>query len=721
MRSRLKRVRLQNVCNIRELDEEFGPGLIGILGPNGSGKSTLLNAAYGCITNDFSWHHAGKSGVPSLGRGTAPSWIEVTLDTDAGDVVITRRLHPDSESEMIFDGKKITSVAGIADQVTRLLGAGPDVIRNFIFVDQWQVFGFLVATATVRSNFFSAICDTQRAEQIWRMAGEMLAQDQKHDRSKELQGELKTLVVQRDNLEKLIATQRQTLLSLDQQLPSEDTVKRAKRAVARAEEAEQASRRLPDLQTSIQSLDAQLAPVRLAATKVTEELSIRQEQRLSLSKTLAEVEQLREQAGAEAIAEQTRRGAEKALSDLESNWESVCLQVEATEHQARENSLTAVETERQTFLASELSRIDRQLQLWALNKPECPTCGHPVGAHLECDGQAYSPADLKKLARQFRSEAAALSKRAADSQAARTLLQTLRPQKERLGKQLAQARADVGELPEVPTDAAQRHQSALQQCQRLREQLRRADEQIPELQQQALQAHRKVETLEAKLQTLENQRNDLLALVDNQVASNVLTRAREQLQLFNTTTEAIAAARAVLDSHELMLTSVTENLETLEEKTKALKPLLGWLARLEDIREVFHRDNLPKRATQTVMQDLLTGINTTLQEFNAPFLATISEVDNQFMARFPQGEVAPKSISGAQKVMLALAIRLSVGFGFLALDEPTAGLDRQNLAGITDTFSRIRERLRNAGGQVIVVTHEAELTRVFDQVIQLGD
>ena len=84
-------------------------------------------------------------------------------------------------------------------------------------------------------------------------------------------------------------------------------------------------------------------------------------------------------------------------------------------------------------------------------------------------------------------------------------------------------------------------------------------------------------------------------------------------------------------------------------------------------------------------------------------------------------------MSGGEKVILALAFRIAVNslfasdLGLLCLDEPTAGLDDDNMQCLEKALARLKDLSSERGLQCIIVTHESErLARLFDNVIRIG-
>lgn len=75
----------------------------------------------------------------------------------------------------------------------------------------------------------------------------------------------------------------------------------------------------------------------------------------------------------------------------------------------------------------------------------------------------------------------------------------------------------------------------------------------------------------------------------------------------------------------------------------------------------------------------------------------------------------PQELSGGELRRLALARALLLGPAVLLADEPTAGLDSENVE-LALTFLR---QAADGGSAVLVVTHEAEAERVADRILTM--
>jgi iron complex transport system ATP-binding protein len=74
------------------------------------------------------------------------------------------------------------------------------------------------------------------------------------------------------------------------------------------------------------------------------------------------------------------------------------------------------------------------------------------------------------------------------------------------------------------------------------------------------------------------------------------------------------------------------------------------------------------------------------------------------------------SLSGGERQMVILARALAQQPRFLLLDEPSSSLDLKHRANLIRTLSRLRE---TRGLSVIMITHDLQLTGVFDRVLAL--
>jgi ABC-type lipoprotein export system ATPase subunit len=83
-----------------------------------------------------------------------------------------------------------------------------------------------------------------------------------------------------------------------------------------------------------------------------------------------------------------------------------------------------------------------------------------------------------------------------------------------------------------------------------------------------------------------------------------------------------------------------------------------------------------------------------------------------------QARLRPAQLTGAEAQRLALAVALANHPRLLLADEPTAELDGASARGLLDDLTRL---LHDLGTAAIVVTHDQQLERHVDRVIQIRD
>lgn len=83
-----------------------------------------------------------------------------------------------------------------------------------------------------------------------------------------------------------------------------------------------------------------------------------------------------------------------------------------------------------------------------------------------------------------------------------------------------------------------------------------------------------------------------------------------------------------------------------------------------------------------------------------------------------QARLNPAQLTGAEAQRLALAVALANEPRLLLADEPTAELDGANAQTLLDDMTRV---LRDLGTAAIMVTHDQQLERHVDRVIQIRD
>ena len=117
--------------------------------------------------------------------------------------------------------------------------------------------------------------------------------------------------------------------------------------------------------------------------------------------------------------------------------------------------------------------------------------------------------------------------------------------------------------------------------------------------------------------------------------------------------------------------------------------------------------------------------NRFLDFFGNPFSVEITR-DFEVIVTRPDGYTCRgRRESGGRKCVLSIVMRFAINqlfakrVGLIALDEPTAYLDEDNLEFVAGLIENIPRIFQEMGTQIIVITHERTLVSAFDHVIDV--
>ena len=179
----------------------------------------------------------------------------------------------------------------------------------------------------------------------------------------------------------------------------------------------------------------------------------------------------------------------------------------------------------------------------------------------------------------------------------------------------------------------------------------------------------------------------------------------------------IKAEKTSLRKSTSLLESLEEKLGN-EEKSKELQEIV------EEVKNLFYWGELPLQVSLANLALIVSELNIALDDFGSPFWVEADDKLN-FVVHFPGAP--PRlagSLSGGQKVILAICFRAAVNkifgndVGMMFLDEPSAGLDADNLASFKRMLERMATSIKN-DFQLFVITHEDSLSSSFTQTLDL--
>jgi len=185
--------------------------------------------------------------------------------------------------------------------------------------------------------------------------------------------------------------------------------------------------------------------------------------------------------------------------------------------------------------------------------------------------------------------------------------------------------------------------------------------------------------------------------------------------------ESLKKNQGDLEELERKIAELEENLGKLSEEFEAIVKFIG---KLNNIKSAFSRDGVQKLLRQKVAPLMSEFARRYIESFNLD-ITDISVNEDFDISIIKEGEeISIKSMSGGEKVAVAIALRLAIAkvlagkISTIIMDEPTTHLDeerRRELVEIMKSFFREGA----AVPQMIVVTHHRELEEIADTVYQV--
>jgi DNA repair exonuclease SbcCD ATPase subunit len=362
----------------------------------------------------------------------------------------------------------------------------------------------------------------------------------------------------------------------------------------------------------------------------------------------------------------------------------------------------------------ELDFLTRVLRTLESGCPRCPTCGTP-GDVLAGQRDIFV-AEKTELSR-------ILSAKEAIRQASEAYRQAVAAdtaQRRRLGATIDQCREQLGRLHDLQVPVTDK--AAMQQQVRDYQLLW---DRATSLQARASDLERRIASQDGMLtrlsQTIQTTAEELAGY---RVTADEAAAARGRIQAHNGLLRDHAAAAAEVALLGRLVDDDQNCLERAREIAVEATVTRQWLAHCEEMAQATNWDAWPRVVAEYQFQRMEASVNDMLARFEAPFTIT-TRPDLTFEARFLTGKVMGGArLSKGEKVVLSLAFRTAVhhmfarDLGVLCMDEPTEGLDQENLKCVRLALQRLRELSSSSGLQVLIITHERDLAPLFDHVIE---
>lgn len=702
---------LKNVGPHRELKVNFESGLIGLLGSNGAGKSTLVNSIYAALTNDFSRFAVVKADIVNNQTTDEHSYIRLVGSHRGQKFKLTRWLRP-NKNELVFEGNTYHKATEVNQLVEEQLGISKLIIDKYVFVNQWDMFQFIDQTDSERAKIFQYLCGTEQASQIHTVCSSFVAKQQGLeiiDNSVELESAVESARV--STKKHKAKCKKLKALMLD-----DLAVKQARFVLQTKQDAEDAAARVADFQQRLVEAEKKHQKYK---NRFAELKTLLQNKQLSYDKLVS--------SSAYRIAVDYAKNA-KLRKESQSELLRLQTSIEVFESQL-ENLTVPVKPEGYFVVTNDSPELIRLTELKLVRKSNstlltnfqdnesaaCPHCKQPVTADYVREishQQQLIDAELAELQKKL----SAYQLYADQSSAYDVETKKLNDKIEKAKFLLTSLESSLPQLPQgVDKHSARK---LLADKQDFEDELDKLKSELDELQGLVNKYAGVVKTL-----------NESMA-VDQQTAKLApavaeVTKAESALNTHLAAEKEYGVAFGAYREAKRNWVKAEATLEQLRVRLQEKAKIRNLLHVVEEAGEVFHWNNLPKTVAQANMELLVDDINDNLSMFNNPFYVE-ADHDLTFKVFFPgQPAVKAKQLSGGQKVVLAIAFRAAIdrvfghNVGMMFLDEPTAGLDADNVEYFHTALQQLAKKV-SSNRQLVVITHVQELSNVFDQLIEIA-
>lgn len=703
----IRKVKLKNIGPHVEFEVKLSAGLVGVVGANGSGKSTFVNAIYAALTNDFGRLGKTKADVITIGS-EGESSIELFGVHRGKKFRLLRSLRP-SKCEFVFDDESLAKSSDVNEAIAKTLNISKTIIDKYVFVDQWEMFQFLSQTESERAKTFQYLCGTEFASNVHKIC-DAYATRQEGLEIVDNSGELEISLA---GMTKTVQRYREQKKAAEALLLSDDEVKRLKGIARKHEKAAEAV-------STLQSLEG--TQKRVARDKATclREKKLLEEQLEVISGWFERVKEdvkiaedlLARRDEMEQIA--TRR---KRLKQRLEIAQQELAQVESSKPEVDKSLFIAADDrDEATARKGELTASSKQLSKLVANSGNdvCPCCGQAISE--KCVIEA------KRQARQLAAELAVLEQKLEysslflrKSAELRTKLKEANDKVDQLKRDLQQSKAEKYEDDfDLQCDEATKLVQQFKETTKLRTS---ASEDLADVRERLGKLTGQLDSVTKQIEELK-----LVAQVADSLPS--LERVEKLLSKHKQAAQDYAVAAACLRDAKQNRDDTQATLDQLKLRLAEKSKVREQLAAIREVAQVFHWNNLPKAVSQANLELLVTDVNENLALFNSPFVVEADQ-DLTFNVFFPgQAAVKARQLSGGQKVILAIAFRAALDrvfghdVGMLFLDEPTAGLDADNMNYFHEAIQRLAQKV-GTDRQLVVITHEHEFNESFDRLISI--
>lgn len=671
---RLIKLILKNIRSFKYQEIEFPDGALLLAGDIGAGKTTILLA----IEYALFGLQPGQKGSALLRNNSSNGEVSLAFEINNKTILVERKLKRSSKSvtndyaAITIDNEKIeSSVTEIKTKILQLLSYPPEFIkknnilyRYTVYTPQEQMKQIILEDPETRLNILRHIFSIDKYKRI--RENLLVLSNSLKEFSKVLQGEIKTLVEDKENLEK---SKRLTIDIREKIKEKEDELNNK---IEKRKKAEFEIQELENKMKQKQQFEKELE-------KTSVLLTTKRENQISISKEIAEIQK--------TIKEMGERFDEDIYQSLinEINEKNKFLEDLNSQYFNYTGYINSLEKHR----ANNLQKIERIFQI-----DICPTCLQDVSENHKHNIKNESEKDLAEIKRNLENS---------EKEKSGLLMQI---EKERLKKSELDERKLALEILRTKTDYAEKAREKLNEFERTKqtfeEDINLLEKHLENIRSQIL-SHSKFNIL------YKNKQTELKTFFqDERKVEIILAELKKELEL---------TYRQIEDIQNQIIKK-----ETSKKKLSELIELNGWF--------FSHFLNLIEFIERNILRKLRDEFSKLFNKWFLMLVPSESfevQLDESFTPIILQSETEMdyNFLSGGERTAVALAYRLALNQtlnsllsriqtrDIIMLDEPTDGFSEQQLDRVRDILFEMNVL------QLIIVSHEPKIEGFVDKVLKL--